>query len=319
MNMKSKSKWMILVLMLALVFTACGKTSDKKNETSTASEATATPEVTATPTAEPATATPEATVPETESKKIVSFSPSITEIIYALGAGDMLVGRTDYCDYPEEALQVESIGDFYTPNIEKVVSLDPDVVIASALWTDDIEAKFTEAGIEVLVLEENAKVEDVYSMITTLGTYLGKETEATALVDSMKTDLATITDAVSGLEAKSVYYVVGYGESGDYTATGDTYINDMLTLAGGDNIAKDVTGWSYSLETLIEKDPDIILIGSYAIDDFLVSENYQGLSAVKNKQVYAVDTNLLDRQSNRTIEGVRLIASILHPEAFSTN
>jgi iron complex transport system substrate-binding protein len=91
----------------------------------------------------------------------------------------------------------------------------------------------------------------------------------------------------------------------------------MLTLAGGDNIAKDMTGWSYSLETLIEKDPEIILIGSFALDDFLASANYQSLSAVKNNQVYGVDPNLFDRQSNRTIDGIRFIASILHPEAVT--
>lgn len=311
--------WVVLVLMLALTFTACGKASEK-DQTNTTSEETVGSEGTVTPIEEDKSVTAEPTVNQTKSvKRIISFSPSITEIIYAIGAGDMLVGRTDYCDYPEEALQVESIGDFYTPNIEKVISLDPDLVIASALWTEDIQAKFAEAGIEVLVLEDSAKVEDVYAMITTVATNLGKEEEAAALVDSMKADLTEIADAVNGLEAKSVYYVVGYGESGDYTATGDTFIGDMLTLAGGDNIAKDVSGWSYSLETLIEKDPEIILIGEFAYNDFLASENYQELSAVKNNQVYAIDNNLLDRQSNRSIEGIRFIASILHPEAFSTN
>ena len=319
MYMKSKSMWVVLVLMLALTFTACGKASEK-DQTNTTSEETVGSEGTVTPIEEDKSVTAEPTVNQTKSvKRIISFSPSITEIIYAIGAGDMLVGRTDYCDYPEEALQVESIGDFYTPNIEKVISLDPDLVIASALWTEDIQAKFAEAGIEVLVLEDSAKVEDVYAMITTVATNLGKEEEAAALVDSMKADLTEIADAVNGLEAKSVYYVVGYGESGDYTATGDTFIGDMLTLAGGDNIAKDVSGWSYSLETLIEKDPEIILIGEFAYNDFLASENYQELSAVKNNQVYAIDNNLLDRQSNRSIEGIRFIASILHPEAFSTN
>ena len=311
--------WVVLVLMLALTFTACGKASEK-DQTNTTSEETVRSEGTVTPIEEDKSVTAEPTVNKTKSvKRIISFSPSITEIIYAIGAGDMLVGRTDYCDYPEEALQVESIGDFYTPNIEKVISLDPDLVIASALWTEDIQAKFAEAGIEVLVLEDSAKVENVYAMITTVATNLGKEEEAAALVDSMKADLTEIADAVNGLEAKSVYYVVGYGESGDYTATGDTFIGDMLTLAGGDNIAKDVSGWSYSLETLIEKDPEIILIGEFAYNDFLASENYQELSAVKNNQVYAIDNNLLDRQSNRSIEGIRFIASILHPEAFSTN
>lgn len=311
---------MLLVLMLSLLFTACGK-SDKKedNTVSLTQEET----VTVTPIA---TATPEATtepevspepVTENENLRIISFSPSITEIIYALGAGDLLVGRTDYCDYPQEVSSVESIGDFYNPNMEKILSLEPDLVIASSLWTEDMEAKFKEAGIQVLILDENSKVSDVYGMISTLGVYLQKEDEATMLIEQMQADLTSITEALNGQKLKTVYYVTGYGEYGDYTATGDTYINDMITLAGGDNIAKDATGWSYSLETLIEKDPEVILIGSFAIDDFLASKNYQGLSAVKNKQVYAVDSNLIDRQSNRIIDGIRLIASILHPEAVT--
>lgn len=286
--MMKKFKGVIVVIMLMLMVTACGKADKGVDKDPVKSEESV--------------------------KRVVSFSPSITELMYALDAGDLLVGRTQLCDYPTQVLEVESIGDFYTPDVEKIISLEPDVVIASALWTEDIEKKFTEAGIEVLVLKEINEVADVYQMITTLGDYLNREEKANQLIEEMKAELALIQDEVQGLDPVSVYYVVGFGEYGDYTATGDTYIHDMLTLAGGDNIAKAATGWVYSLETLLEQDPEIILIGDYGLEEFMSSPNYQGLSAVKNQRVYGIDTNLLDRQTNRCMEGIRSIASILFPE-----
>lgn len=303
--------------MITLLFSGCRK-GDVKEEEKQSPTTQVTQDLEVTPTETKTNVEPEKAITDSNQLRIVSFSPSITEIIYALGASNLLVGRTDYCDYPQEVTTIESVGDFYNPNIEKILSLDPDLVIASSLWTEDIETKFTEVGIQVLVLNDNSKVEDVFAMISTLGVYLQKEDEATILIEEMQAELSSIMESIEGLQTKTVYYVAGYGEYGDYTATGDTYIHDMITLAGGDNIAKDATGWLYSLETLIEKDPEVILIGSFAIDDFLASKNYQSLSAVKNNQVYAVDANLFDRQSNRTVEGIRLIASILHPEAVTT-
>lgn len=303
--------------MITLLFSGCSKGNVKEEEKQSPTTQV-TQDLEVTPTETKTNVEPEKAITDSNQLRIVSFSPSITEIIYALGASNLLVGRTDYCDYPQEVTTIESVGDFYNPNIEKTLSLDPDLVIASSLWTEDIETKFTEVGIQVLVLNDNSKVEDVFAMISTLGVYLQKEDEATILIEEMQAELSSIMESIEGLQTKTVYYVAGYGEYGDYTATGDTYIHDMIALAGGDNIAKDATGWLYSLETLIEKDPEVILIGSFAIEDFLASKNYQSLSAVKNNQVYAVDANLFDRQSNRTVDGIRLIASILHPEAVTT-
>lgn len=288
--------------MITIVFTACSKTNNQANEDNQG--------VTKEPTQVESQTSDEIT-------RIVSFSPSITEIIYALGAGDLLVGRTSYCDYPSEVLNVENIGDFYTPDMEKIIELDPDVVIATSLWTEDIAEKFEEAGIQVIVLNEASKVEDVETIISSLGQALNRQENATKLIENMKSDLEQLTKKVSSLEPKSVYYVVEYGEYGDYTSTGETYIHEMLTLAGGDNIAKDATGWTYSLETLLEQDPEVIIIGEKMLEDFLSYDQYKNLSAVKNNHVYGIDNNLLDRQSNRTVEGIRAIAKILHPEAFT--
>lgn len=105
-------------------------------------------------------------------------------------------------------------------------------------------------------------------------------------------------------ENPTVYYVVGYGEYGDYTAGGDTFVNDILTAAGGDNIASDVEGWSYSTETLLEKDPQYVILNAYNEEGFCTTDPYTELSAVKNGFVETIDTNMLDRQGPRKQDAV---------------
>ena len=132
----------------------------------------------------------------------------------------------------------------------------------------------------------------------------------------MQDTIADVQEKVSGLETPTVYYVVGYGEYGDYTAGGDTFVGKMLAMAGGDNIAKDISGWSITLEELVEADPSIIIINEYMKSDFMSLPNYSDLTAVKEGNVYTLDTNMLDRQGYRNAEGILELAKIFHPEAF---
>ncbi len=316
MKIKRKSFWVVILFLLAMVFSACGKKGqDTDLKPTTSPTASVESEVTKEPTV--SEEAEQVTDPaERKELRIVSFSPSITELIYALDASEYLVGRTVYCDYPEAALTVESIGDFYTPDIEKIITLEPDLIIASSLWTDGVAQKFEEAGIEILLLEDISRVDDVFTIIASLGKYLDREDEATLLIEELSSDLNEVSKKVKGYEPVSVYYVVGFGEYGDMTATGDTYISEMLAMAGGDNIAKDATGWIYSLETLVEKDPEVIIIGQNLLEEFINSPNYQNLSAVKHGNVYGIDSNLVDRQTNRIAKGISVMAHILHPEAF---
>lgn len=262
-----------------------------------------------------ATTSSEATLPDNP-EKIISVAPNITEMLYEMGAGDRLIARTDYCDYPNECLELESIGSLYSPDIEKMISLQPDLVIASTHFQEDTEAKLANAGIPVLVLYEENSFEGVYNMIKTLGDTVNCEAEADRMVDEMKETIANVTDKTAGLEKPTVYYVVSFGEGGEYTATGETFIHQMITLAGGDNIAKDGTDWSYSLESLLEADPSIILIDEDMKESFMASETYQNLTAVKEGKVYGVDGNLFDRQGYRNAEAIETMAKIFYPEAF---
>ena len=253
---------------------------------------------------------------DSEPLRVISVGPSITENLYAIGAGDKLVGRTDYCDFPKEALQVESVGALDAPDIEKIVSLEPDLVIASSIFTEDTYIKLTEIGIKVLILHNEYDVNGVYTTLETLGSVLNAQDRATAVSAAMKASIEDTTIRISGQNAPSVYYVVGYGEYGDYTAGGDTFVGTLLTMAGGANIAQDVSGWSYSLESLIEADPDIILLPTGMKDSFVATDNYKELSAVINGKVYEIDRNLLERQGYRNAEGIRTLAEIFYPDAF---
>ncbi len=252
---------------------------------------------------------------EKEPMKVVSCAPNITEMMYDLGAGDKLVGRSDYCDYPAEALDVASVGAIDNPDLEMIIALEPDVVIATTFSEENIQ-KLKDVGIPVIVLKEETTLDGVYVMLTDMGLILNRNQEAASCINDMKQTITDVQTTVEGLDKPTVYYVVGYGEYGDYTAGGDTFTGEMLSLAGGDNIAKDISGWSITLEEIIEKDPDIIIISEYMKDDFVSSPNYSELTAVKNGQVYSMDVNMLERQGYRNAQGIRELAEIFYPEAF---
>lgn len=253
---------------------------------------------------------------EAEPERIVSISPTLTEMLYALGAGDKLVGRSDYCDYPAEVAQVESVGSIQTADVEKIVSLEPDLVMMSAMADDSIMERLSTLEIPVLIIQEVTKVEEIYAGVTMMGLAVNKNEEAAKGIEDMKAAIADVQTKISGEEAPSVYYVVAFGETGDYTAGGDTFVGDILTLAGGDNIAKDVSGWSITLEEIIESDPDIILLPIYYKDDFVKAPHYCDLTAVKEGRVYVVDSNIMERQGFRNAEAIRTLAELFHPEAF---
>lgn len=255
---------------------------------------------------------------EKEPKRIVSVAPSITELVYALGKGDELVGRTDYCDYPEAAKKVQSIGSLTDPNVEKIIELKPDIVIASTHFKEDVAKKLQGLGIKVVVLYDSTNLDGAYNSINTLGSMINAQNKADELVLSMKKKISDIQQKVKDKKAPKVYYVVGFGKYGDFTATGDTFISQMIDFAGGDNIAKDASGWKYSLEKIIEKDPEYIIISKNfnMKKQFEATAGYKNLSAVKNNKVIEIDENLLNRQGPRTADGVEALAKILHPDLF---
>lgn len=256
---------------------------------------------------------------EEEPKTVVSVAPNITETIYAIGAEDKLIGRTDYCDYPEEVSDIESVGSLMDPNIEKILELNPDLVIASTHFQKEVLEKLEESDIKVVVLYGEESFEGVYDTIEKLGKVLNRESKAADVIGEMKAKVEDVKSKVEGLEKPSVYYVVGYGESGDFTATKETFIAQMIEMAGGKNAADDAEGWKYSLEKVVEKDPEILICSKYfdSKTGIEAANGYKDLSAVKEGRLYEIDNNKLDRQGARLADGLEELAKAIHPEAFN--
>ncbi len=254
---------------------------------------------------------------ESRPQRVISFSPEDVEILYTLGAADALIGRSTYCDYPEEALAVQDMGDLFNFNVETVVAATPDLVLLSSMADESLVQSLNEKGLNVLVMDMDTTLEGTYAYIQTLGLIFDVQVEAADLVTDMKARIQTVNDKVRDLEKPAVYFAVSVGEF-DSAATGDTFINGMIELAGGENIAADGTGWMYTVEQVVEKDPDLLICSK--LYDFKAqiqaAEGYKELRAVKEDQIYEVDENIFYRQGPRIVEAVETLAKIFHPEAF---
>ncbi|HAK47195.1 MAG TPA: ABC transporter substrate-binding protein [Spirochaeta sp.] len=252
-----------------------------------------------------------ASEPVEQEKRVVSLAPNITEVIFALGKGDTLVGRTDWCNYPPEVAEVETVGSIQQPSIEAIIALEPDIIIASTHAPKDIADQLVKAGLDVRYYYGPQSFEGVYDVINSVGADLGAEAEAETLVNEMSARYSVLKEEAATFESKpTVYYAIGFGEGGDWTAGGDTFVGQLIEVAGGENIAADVSGWSYSLEKIVEQQPEIILVGEALKDVFVSSPFYSDLSAVKNGRVYGINEDKISRQGPRLIEGIEQLNAI---------
>ncbi|MGH4121969.1 MAG: ABC transporter substrate-binding protein [Clostridium sp.] len=255
---------------------------------------------------------------EKEPKRIITIAPNITEGVYALGKGANLVGRSDYDDYPTESLKVASVGSLTKPNIEKIVELKPDVVIASTHFSKDVVKKLEALNIKVIVLYGEENFMGVYDTMSKLGQVVNASGKAQSLIADMKKKVADITSKVANAKKPTVYYVVGFGKSGDFTAGKDTFIGNMIEIAGGKNAADDAVGWKYSIEKLVEKNPDILICSKFfdTKKGIGATNGYKDLKSVKNGKLLEIDDNTIVRQGPRSAEGLEAMAKLIHPELF---
>lgn len=257
---------------------------------------------------------------EKDPERIVSCSPAVTEIIFSLGQEESIVGLTMLDNYPAEASDYPVvIEELYNPNVEAIVAAEPDLVLADSIFPEEAYNQLTELGYTVVIVNEEKNVDGVYNKIESIGKILDANKEAAEVIADMKAKIEDVKEKIADYtdEKPTVYYCVSYGEYGDYTCGGDTFIHTIIEDAGGINIAADVKGWSYSQEDLIDADPDIIIVADWAYDDFIATAPYSELSAVKNGQVYGVNTDSLDRQCARNADAVAMLAEIFYPEAFA--
>ena len=241
-------------------------------------------------------------------QRVVSLSPAVTEIMFALGADDLLVGRTDFCEYPDEASQIPSIGGISNLNIEKILSLKPDLVISGSMVGKKATDQMDQMGTPMVCVIEKPNFEALYDNIEAIGRLVGKEHEADSIVESLKWKverlLADTSLSALNSQLSSCYYVVGFGPSGNFTAGGNTFINDIIRMAGGRNIAEGIEGWSYSLEALMKENPDYIIVRREDSAAFVDMKPYNRLSAIKNGHVIGIVSGTLDLQVPRNIDAV---------------
>ena len=246
-------------------------------------------------------------------QRIVSTSPAVTEIIFALGGSDLLVGRTDFCVYPPEAAQIESIGGISNLNIERIVSLNPDLVISGSMIPKKSTVQMEKMGVPTVCVIEQQRYEGLYDNISKIGRLIGR-TQAADSLNTLLRDRLKQLDVQTTAQPKSVYYVVGFGASGNFTAGGDSFINDIIHLAGGQNIAEDISGWSYSLEKLMQQNPEYIIIRKEDSAAFCKMAPYNQLQAVKSGQVIAIESSLIDLQVPRNTEAIQFLFDRLHQQ-----
>ena len=244
-------------------------------------------------------------------QKVVSLSPAVTEIMFALGAQDLLVGRTDFCVYPDAAAKIPSIGGISNLNIESILALEPDLVISGSMVGKKVTEQMDAMGTPMVCVIEKPKFEALYDNIKAIGNLVNKEAAADSLIENLKLkieNLLTHNDnsqsSTLNSQLPSVYYVVGFGEGGNFTAGGNTFINDIIRMAGGRNIAEGIEGWSYSLEALMKEDPDFIIVRREDSAAFCDMKPYNRLSAVKNGHVIGIVSGTLDLQVPRNIEAI---------------
>lgn len=261
-------------------------------------------------------------------EKIISLAPSNTEILYALGLEDRLVGVTEYCEYPEAAKHKPQIGGFSTVDIEKVVVIQPDLVLATNIHRDEVIPQLERLGLTAVTLDPKT-IDEVMEAIELIGKSAGKKDEASQLVTEMKDRIKAITDktiSLSEAQRPRVLYILWHDPL--MTVGPETRIHELIVKAGGINIARNLEGAypTMSLEAVIMADPQVIVAGSGHGSgenlpfEFVVAESrLKGVAACRDNRVYQIDSDLTNRPGPRIVDGLEELARMIHPEIFGSD
>jgi iron complex transport system substrate-binding protein len=260
---------------------------------------------------------------QVEPQRIVSLTPSHTETLFALGLGDRVVGVTTFCDYPEEAKSKEKVGSFADIDLEKVVGLNPDLVLATSLHAQTVAPALRERGLTVAVLEAT-DIETTLEKIATIGKLTGRAQEAAALNEGIQARLDAVAAKISQATSRPrVYWEL---DAMLYSAGKDSFVDGLIDLAGGDNVGTRLAGeWpQFNLEALVEADPEVIVLADHDFGETAEKvqgrPGWSGMTAVKEGHLVEVeDINLVSRPGPRVAEAVEYIARELHPELFEEN
>jgi iron complex transport system substrate-binding protein len=265
----------VVVLGLALIASGCGWTA-------------------------PSTPSP----PSGRPQRIISLAPSVTEILFALGAGRQMAACTRLCNYPPEARRLPRIGDMHI-DLEAVVGLAPDLIVAESITPEEIVRRLQALGLPVLQVDSST-LEGYMTTLKVLGQATGHQEEARRLQESLAAKLASLraTRGRIPLRQRPRVFVEIWGRPLQ-TAGGGTFIDEMVRVAGGSNIFHDVSGYpQVSPEALVARDPEVVLLTTSSVDDFLGFEAFRALSAARAKAVLAIDPDTFVRPSPRLGQGL---------------
>ncbi len=258
-------------------------------------------------------------------QRIVSLAPSNTEILYAIGAGDQVVGRDEFSDYPAEAKDLPSVGGSMGEyDFEAIAALEPDLVLATAINTPKQVKALEELGITVYMLPNPDDLDGLYANLTTVGQLTGHEAETQVLVDSLKARVQVVLEkvAISSYLPVVFYELDGTDPAKPWTAGPDTFMSKWISLAGGRNVGDEMdSSWAQiSQEALIVANPEIILLGDAAYgmtpEQVAARPGWDAIAAVESGKILVFDDNLISRPGPRLVDALETLARLLHPELF---
>jgi iron complex transport system substrate-binding protein len=251
--------------------------------------------------------------------RVITLAPNLTEIVFAVGAGDRLVGNTSYCDYPEQAKSITKVGDTLHPSLERIIALRPQVVLVSTasqleVFTQQLQSQ----NIAVFVTDPH-DLEGVFRSIEQLGRMMGQEQQATAVVQKLRERTTAVEQRVKQDPPVRTFYQV----SGEplYTAGHDAFVTDLMRRAGAASVTADVPGaWpKFSNESALAARPDAIILptgGSMGAANANVAEALRDSPAARAGRVYKINDDHLARPGPRAVDGLEAMAHALHPDAF---
>ena len=312
---KNKIVTTLLALLLLFAMSACAPAA-------IVTEAmTASPDETAQPTQAPETGVTvtdmmgrEITLSE-PATRVIALSAADCEVLYAVGAGDLLVGRGEFCDYPQEVLNAPAVQSGMETNIEQIISLAPQVLLMSAMAQTEDQVKQLEAAGIQCVVSDAKDINGVYQAITLIGALTGHDAEAADVVKNMQGTLDALAASAGELVGKSVYFEVSPLQYGLWTAGKGTFMDEIATMLGLRNVFADATGWAeISEEQVLAANPDIIVSiamyfgeGQTPVEEILSRPGWQDVTAVKNGDILNLQNNELSRPGPRLAQGAQAL------------
>jgi iron complex transport system substrate-binding protein len=257
-------------------------------------------------------------------QRVISLAPSNTEILFAIGAGDQVVGRDQLSDYPEAAKSVTDVGSaFEALDTETIVSLTPDLVLAAEINTPEQVKQLEDLDLTVYYLNNPLTLEDMYGNLEIVAQLTGHEEETASLVESLKARVTAVDEKIAPISSRpGVFYELdGTDPAKPFTAGKGTFITQLIERAGGYNIASELDGYpQISLEQVVAADPAFIILGDarYGVTPESIAQRpgWENLSAVRNGKVLPFNDDLVSRPGPRLVDALEELAKLLRPELF---